>query len=149
MDPSSRAGAAIVRLRPGSRTATHDPRWPAIVAALTALRDRERHAVRIVDLDCGAGCVLLAALRYARALGFTAIEGRGLSTSPALVGRANAAAARFADPATGVVFEAATAAALDEEGDLPPDIVLCHADTLRVPGGVVIADRAMQRRMAA
>lgn len=150
MQPSPEPGAtSVVCLKPGSRTATHDPRWPEITAALSALRARNRYAVRIVDLDCGAGCVLLAALRYARALGFTAIEGRGLAGSPALVGRATAAAARVADPATGVEFGLATAQALDDERDLAPDIVLCHAEDDRVPAHVVIADDRARCRAAA
>lgn len=115
----------------GSRTATHDPRWPAIAAALTRLRDAKRHSVRIVDVDCGAGCLLLQSLRYARLLGFTAIEGRGIDGAPALIGRARAAAGRLRDPAIGVVFEQADLlGALREEHDAPADIVLWRATSL-------------------
>lgn len=139
-----------IRVFPGSRAASHDPRWPAVMAALAALRDRKRCAVRIVDADCGAGCLLLQALRHARALGFTAIEGRGIDGAPALIGRARAAAARLRDPAIGVTFEAADmATALADEHDLPADIVLWHGvaegvqvpDVLRLAGMLVIADR--------
>lgn len=112
---------------PGSRTALHDPRWPAVAAALAALRERHRCAVRIVDADCGAGSLLLQLVRHARGLGFTAIEGRGIDGSPALIGRARAAAARLSDPAIGVEFELADmVSALREEFDLPADIVLWH-----------------------
>lgn len=112
---------------PGSRAATHDPRWPPVAAALASLRETGRCAVRIVDADCGAGCLLLQAMRHARALGFTAIEGRGIDGSPALIGRARTAAARLHDPAIGIVFEVADmTAALREEHDLPADIVLWH-----------------------
>ena len=90
-----------------SRTARNDPRWPAIGEALASLRDAKRRAVRIVDADCGAGAILIQALRHARALGFTAIEGRGIDSSPALIGRARAAAARLHDPAIGVAFDVA------------------------------------------
>lgn len=147
---------------PSSRTAAHDPRWPAVAAALQALRDKKRHAVRIVDADCGAGCLLLHAIRHARALGFTAIEGRGINGSPALIGRARAAAARLGDPAIGVIFEMADmVAALRDEHDLPADIVLWHAgtgdpgpaasDALRRAGDRVISDAlaGMAHRQAA
>jgi hypothetical protein len=121
--PGRRAATSL----PGSRTALHDPRWPAIAAALTALRDRGRFAVRIVDADCGAGCLLLQAAQYARSLGFTAIEGRGIDGSPALIGRAKAAASRQRDPAIGITFDLSDVlAALGEEHDLPADIVLWH-----------------------
>ena len=108
-----------------SRTALHDPRWPTIAAALSKLRDRGRFAVRIVDADCGAGSLLLHAVHHARTLGFTAIEGRGIDGSPALIGRASAAAKRQRDPGIGVAFEMADVlVALSDEYDLPADIVL-------------------------
>ena len=153
---------AVVPLHPRSRTATHDPRWPEIAAALTALRDDKRRTVRIVDADCGAGCLLLEATCHARALGFTAIEGRGIDASPALIGRARSAAARLRDPAIGLVFEAADILqALDEERYFPADIVLWHGvtnggtgdrlrDVLARAGHSVIGDSAdMRRGMAA
>lgn len=109
--------------------AIRDPRWPAIDAALTRLRDQKRRAVRIFDADCGAGTLLLRALAHARTLGFTAIEGRGIGASPALIGRARAAAARLADPAIGVAFDVADPAdALRDEAEMPPEILLCHGD---------------------
>ena len=80
--------------------ALRDPRWDAIAATLTGLRQRRRRAVRIVDADCGCGTLLLAVLTHARALGFTAIEGRGLDRSPMRIGRARRAATRLRDPAT-------------------------------------------------
>lgn len=112
----------------GSRAAQGDPRWPFIVAALAALRERNRHAVRIVDADCACGTLLIAAARYARALGFTAIEGRGIDGAPTMIGRARAAAARLHDPAIGLRFDLADMAqALVEEAAFPADMVLCHA----------------------
>lgn len=137
---------------PGSRAALHDPRWPAIAVALAMLRDQHRRAVRIVDADCGAGALLLQTVRHARALGFTAIEGRGIDGSPALIGRARAAAARLSDPAIGVAFELADmATALQEEFELPANVVLWHGsrdedrravivDALSRAGTLVIGD---------
>jgi hypothetical protein len=152
-----------VRPFPGSRAAIHDPRWPRIAAALAGLRERGRYSVRIVDADCAAGCLLLHALRHARALGFTAIEGRGIDGSPALIGRARAAADRARDPAIGATFEVADMArALEAELELPADILLWHGprageEAPRVrfavlsAGDVVIGDdeRPALRSMAA
>ncbi|MEI5688811.1 SAM-dependent methyltransferase [Sphingomonas kyungheensis] len=113
--------------RHGARGACADPRWPQIVAALAALRERHRRAVRIVDADCACGTLLIAAARHAHAAGFTGIEARGIHRSPTLIGRARAAAARLHDPAIGVVFERAEAQqALAAEADFPADIVLWH-----------------------
>ncbi len=110
---------------PGGRRALHDPRWPALNQALVDLRLRHRHAIRIVDADCAAGSLLLRACRRARELGFTAIEGRGIDGSPALIGQARAAALKLSDPAIGVAFELADAqTALRDEADFPADIAL-------------------------
>lgn len=162
--PLEHAGrpANPTHLRPGSRAATHDPRWPAVAAALAELRERHRCAVRVVDADCGAGCLLLHTLRHARALGFTAIEGRGIDGAPALVGRARAAASRLADPAIGVEFELADmASALAAEHDMPADIVLWHGpsdgspadipEVVRRAGTMVMGDdrEAPRHRLAA
>lgn len=138
---------------PDSRAARSDARWADIAAALTALRERHRHAVRIVDADCACGTLLIAAVRHARALGFTSIEGRGIDGSPTLIGRARAAAARLHDPAIGLSFEVADMVdALASEADAPADIVLCHGGrpdddrpgaraSLRAAGDRVIGDR--------
>jgi SAM-dependent methyltransferase len=126
-EPVSPMPAAV---RPGSRRAAHDPRWPALAARLALLREQRRRAVRIVDADCGAGTLLVHAVLHARSLGFTAIEGRGIDGSPALIGRANAAAARLRDPAIGLAFEAADmVGALGDERECPADIVLWHGST--------------------
>lgn len=113
------------RSSPGAWTAAHDTRWPQLAARLLWLRQAGRRSVRIVDVDCGAGGLLLHAAAHARALGFLAIEGRGVDTSPALVGRARVAAARWRDPAIGVTFDLGEMlAALREEQDFPADILL-------------------------
>lgn len=111
----------------GSRAAHNDARWTDICAALAALRERGRHSVRIVDADCACGTLLIEAVRHARALGYTAIEGRGIDGSPAMIGRARAAAARLHEPAIGLTFEVADMIeALASEADFPADIVLWH-----------------------
>jgi SAM-dependent methyltransferase len=116
-----------VTSRHPSKAALQDPRWPQIEAALSALRTKGRHAVRIVDAQCGTGTLLLQALTRARRLGFTAIEGRGIDRSPPLIGRARSAAHRVVDPAIGMDFVAADmVTALRNEQDLPADIVICH-----------------------
>ncbi|MDR6146775.1 hypothetical protein QE363_002568 [Sphingomonas sp. SORGH_AS870] len=103
----------------------HDPRWPVIRSALSGLREQRRFSVRIVDADCGAGALLIRAVRHARMLGFTAIEGRGISGSPAMIGRARCAARRASDPAIGLEFASLTLdEALRAERDLPADILL-------------------------
>lgn len=137
--------SANTGLRFHSRAASHDPRWPAIAARLALLREQGRRAVRIVDADCAAGALLLHTLHHARSLGFTAIEGRGIDGSPALIGRARSAAAARADPAIGVVFEVADiVAALLEEQDLPADIILWHSAgrDRDHPGAAAVVSRA-------
>lgn len=110
---------------PGAWTAAHDARWPQLAARLLSLKHACRRSVRIVDVDCGAGGLLLHAVAHARALGFLAIEGRGIDASPALIGRARVAAARLSDPAIGMTFEVGEMlAALREEQPFPADIVL-------------------------
>jgi 2-polyprenyl-3-methyl-5-hydroxy-6-metoxy-1,4-benzoquinol methylase len=127
---------------PPRRSPRSDARWPRIAATLDGLRLRHRRAVRIVDADCGCGTLLIEAAHYARSIGFTAIEVRGIDGAPALIGRARAAALRHADPAIGYRFDCAdTDEALREEAAFPADIVLCHA-ALAGAGDVVIADPA-------
>ncbi|MBY9064772.1 SAM-dependent methyltransferase [Sphingomonas yunnanensis] len=100
--------------------------------ALAELRSARRRAVRIVDADCGDGALLLAAARQARALGFVAIEARGIDGAPTLIARARAAAAALDDAAIGIRFDCADmVAALAQEHDLPADIVLAPATAPR------------------
>ena len=111
----------------GSRAGHGDARWPEIAAALAGLREKKRCAIRIVDADCGCGTLLIEAARHARALGFTAIEARGIDGSPLMIGRARAAAARFRDPAIGLEFEMGDVVTAGfVEADFPADIVLWH-----------------------
>jgi SAM-dependent methyltransferase len=154
--PTSRSSHTSPMLTSGSRTAQADPRWPAIVAALASLRDERRHAIRIVDADCACGTLLIAVAHHARALGFTAIEVRGIDGSPAMIGRARAAAARLRDPVIGFVFETTDMVeALAAEAEFPADIVLWHGSrqddnyagvqaALAAAGDLVIGDTAMR-----
>jgi len=113
----------------GSRTAHNDPRWTDICAALAGLREHGRYSIRIVDADCGCGTLLIEAVRHARALGYTAIEGRGIDGSPAMIGRARAAAGRLHEPAIGLTFDMTDMIeALASEANFPADIVLWHGD---------------------
>ncbi|MBJ7441714.1 MAG: hypothetical protein JHD35_22215 [Sphingopyxis sp.] len=81
--------------------------------------------MRIVDAECGDGRLLVQAARYARALGFTAIDGRGIDSDPSAINGARMAAARVSDPAIGLSFEAGDMlAALADEAEFPADILL-------------------------
>lgn len=123
--PGAAQGSTASPVTTESHAAHADARWPEIAAALAGLREQRRHAVRIVDADCACGALLIEAVRHARVLGFTAIEGCGIDGSPAMIGRAQAAAARSQDPAIGLKFEVADMiTALAAETDLPADILL-------------------------
>ena len=153
-EPSGAAGRLqlAASVTTGSRAAQSDPRWPSVAAALAELREQHRHAVRIVDADCACGTLLIETARYARGLGFTAIEGHGIDGAPTLIGRARASAARLQEPAIGLTFECADMVeALVREADFPADIVLFHcrhegsdhraaAALLAAAGKVVIGD---------
>lgn len=122
---STNGGFAATQI--GRCSPCKDERWPAIADALDQLHATRRHSVRIVDADCGAGSLLLHAVRYARALGFTSIEARGIDGAPSLIERARTAAAVIADPAIGVTFEVAdVATALAGEEEFPADILIWH-----------------------
>ncbi|KQS01919.1 hypothetical protein ASG11_13935 [Sphingomonas sp. Leaf357] len=133
-----------------TRPRCRDRRWPDVAAALVSLRAARRCSVRIVDVDCGSGTLLLCAVRYARALGFTAIEARGIDDAPALVGKARASASGLHDAAIGITFETGDRVrALEEESDFPADIVMWHgcvgcsaeeARTVACAGRRLIAD---------
>lgn len=103
-----------------------DRRWPAMLRKLKGLRKRGRRSIRILDADCGAGELLIQAVRRARELGFVAIEGRGIDSDPRLIARARQAAARQTDPAIGLVFEEGDMThAMREETGFPVDLLLC------------------------
>lgn len=108
---------------------SRDPRWPQVVAVLTALRAQKRRSVRIVDAECRSGALLLCAVRCARALGFTAIEARGVDGAAPRISRARAAAADLHDPAIGITFEQGAPGVIGDEAAFPADIVLWHGRT--------------------
>ena len=122
-----RAQAPVRPRRADRHLRTSDTRWPAIAAALAKLRAGKRRSVRIVDADCGSGALLVWAARYARRLGFTAIEARGIDDQPALVDCARVSACDVPDPAIDLKFETGDLiSALDQEAEFPADIILWH-----------------------
>lgn len=107
------------------RHGVQDERWSDVKDALARLRAAGRYSVRIVDADCGNGDLLLEALLHARALGFTAIEGRGIDGAPSKISAASRKARNVVDRAIGVTFEVAdVTAALAEEAEMPADLIL-------------------------
>ena len=139
MHYSFSAPAGIVWMAPAAGTwaapaqnaqdrAEKDRRWPAMLRKLKGLRKRGRRSIRIVDADCGAGELLMHAVRRARAMGFVAIEGRGIDADPRLIASALRAAARQSDPAIGLVFEQGDLdKVMREEAEYPADLLLCPA----------------------
>ncbi len=68
-------------------------------------RHRGHRSIRILDLGCGNGDRLLRAAGAARALGFVAIEGRGVSLWPGGIRHARQQAEVAAHPSTSLAFE--------------------------------------------
>lgn len=115
-------------LQGAENRAEKDGRWPSMLRKLKGLRKRGRRSIRIVDADCGAGELLMHAVRRARAMGFLAIEGRGIDADPRLIASARQAAARQRDPAIGLVFEQGEQEKImREEAEYPADLLLCSA----------------------
>lgn len=126
MAPATGAWAAPVQNT--QDRAEKDRRWPAMLRKLKGLRKRGRRSIRIVDADCGAGELLIHAVRRAREMGFVAIEGRGIDADPRLIASALRVAARQSDPAIGLVFEQGDPdKVLREEAEYPADLLLCPA----------------------
>lgn len=122
------AGAWGASIQSAQDRAEKDRRWPAMLRKLKGLRKRGRRSIRIVDADCGAGDLLIHAVRRAREMGFLAIEGRGIDADPRLIASALRAAARQRDPAIGLVFEQGDPdKVMREEAEYPADLLLCPA----------------------
>lgn len=104
-----------------------DERWHSLTSALKALRSAGRSCVRIVDCECESGSLLLCAARYARQLGFTSVEARGVDLREDRIRRARARAMRLRDPGICIGFEAGNMAdVLNEEREFPADILVWH-----------------------
>jgi SAM-dependent methyltransferase len=100
--------------------------WARIDAALVALRAQGRHAIRILDFGCGPGTWLLRTAARAHDLGFTAVEGRGIDISPAMIALARQAAADLRDAGIGITFDMSDILeTLEQEGPHACDIALC------------------------
>jgi len=154
MSPAAAVRSAATQ---GARShAEKDRRWPAMLRKLRGLRKRGRRSIRIVDADCGAGELLMHAVRRARELGFVAIEGRGIDSDLRLIASARQAAAGQADPAIGLIFEEADMKrAMREEAEFPADLLLCPssgenerelAELAKAAGETVLWDRHAARR---
>lgn len=136
--------------------AEKDRRWPAMLRKLKGLRKRGRYSIRIVDASCGAGDLLILAVRRARELGFVAIEGRGIDSDPRLIASARQAAARETDPAIGLIFEEGDMSrAMRDETGFPADLILCAspgknerelAELAQAAGDTVLWDRRDMHR---
>lgn len=119
-----------VSLRP-QVIASRDPRWRPLIDRLATLREAGRRSVRILDIDCGAGHLLIDAARHARAIGFVAIEGLGADRSARLIHQAREQVMRLSDPAIGLLFDVTDPIEmLHAEAAFPADIVL-YADPVR------------------
>lgn len=102
-----------------------DRRWKPLSAQLELLHAQGRRAVRIIDVNCGDGALLVAAAHHARKLGFLAIEGLGAARDLSLVDEARRLARAYANPAIGLTFEQAEPLSrLQAEAEFPADIVL-------------------------
>lgn len=108
--------------------AERDPRWHSLVTRLKSLRRHKRRAVRIVDVNCGDGTLLIQAVRLARSLGFLAIEALGVDSDADHIDDARDRARMMKDTAVGLDFQVAEAfAQLQVEADFPADIILYDA----------------------
>lgn len=122
--------------------------WARIDAALIDLRAQGRHAIRVLDLGCGPGTWLLRTAARARDLGFTAIEGRGIDISPAMIALAREAAMDMPDPQIGLAFDVGDILeTLEQEGQHACDLALCLYGVLNhvAPATLPAVSRALAR----
>jgi SAM-dependent methyltransferase len=122
------AGAATWAAGGVSCTGTLDARWPAVRRLLGRLRGARRRSVRIVDLHCGTGTLLLRSAYTARALGFVSVEVRGVDDVRTAIDYASMAAHSLADHGIGACFDRTPPmTVLAEEAEFPADLILCDA----------------------
>ncbi|WP_160172164.1 class I SAM-dependent methyltransferase [Novosphingobium lindaniclasticum] len=115
-------------------SACEDPRWPRLKARLQALRSKGRRSVRIVDVNCGDGGLLIRAASHARSLGFLAIEAVGLDSSTCHIEDARQRARSLDDLAIGLRFDVGEPGPqLEAEAEFPADILLFEAPTRLSP----------------
>ena len=108
--------------------AENDPRWRSLVSRLESLRERGRRSVRIVDVNCGNGALLVQVAKLARSLDFLAIECCGIDCEQKAIEEARQRALRLVDSAIGLSFEVGEPLAqLAAEAEFPADIVLYEA----------------------
>lgn len=102
-----------------------DPCWPVLRAHLKMLRDRGRRAVRIVDVHCADGALLIHAAREARSLEFLSVECLGTDVDRDDIEVARWRSRLLRDTAIGLEFEVGEAIGrLEAEADFPADVVL-------------------------
>ena len=114
-----------------------------IIDQLELLSERKRRAVRIVDINCGDGALLIHTAREARKLGFLSIECVGVDENHALIEDAQERAHFITDTAIGLDFAvAAPREQLKKEADFPADIILYAAQPLSPPAMMEALQRA-------
>jgi SAM-dependent methyltransferase len=129
--PAPARAAAPVFGGGAARAAVDQAICSRLDAALLRLHEDGRHAIRILDAGCGPGNWLLRVALRARDMGFTAIEGIGIDTSPEMIAFAEAQRSLAEDAHIGLRFDVAEiATALDGEEDASFDILLCLGDGL-------------------
>lgn len=100
--------------------------WQRIEAALVELRLQGRRTIRILDLGCGPGTWTLRTALRARALGFEAVEARGVDLSAGLIALAHDSAGAARGPGLAIDFAVEDLeAALALEAVRSCDLILC------------------------
>lgn len=127
----------------GQETARQDSCTQDLIDRLQLLAARKRRAVRIVDINCGDGALLIHAAREARSLGFLSIECLGVDEDQRLVEEARDRAHFVTDTAIGLDFAVATPIdQLQREAEFPADIILYAARSVTSPATTAALQRA-------
>lgn len=86
--------------------------------------------MRIVDVNCGDGMLLIQAVQQARTLGFLSIEGVGVDGDAKDIGDDQWRSLLLTDSAVGLEFHVGEPAAqLELECDFPADIILYASES--------------------